>query len=208
VVDACNGDEGTYTLVGCGQALLSQTIAIVDPLSLIRCPPDQIGEIWVSGPSVAEGYWDRAEETKSTFQVYLADTGEGPFLRTGDLGYLSNGELFITGRLKDLIIVRGSNYYPQDIERTVEESHRAVRPGSVAALSADIEGEERLVVVQEVSPRKDLNLDVVDFDVKAHIGVDSQTKVILAATPANVHDSMCLPNSCLFVGMRWVVLFT
>jgi len=161
VVGAGNDDEGTCTLVGCGHALLDQTIAIVDPISLTRCPPDQIGEIWVSGLSVAQGYWNRAEETKSTFQVHLADTGEGPFLRTGDLGYLDNGELFITGRLKDLIIVRGSNYYPQDIELTVEESHKALRPGSVAALSVDIEGEERLVVVQEVSPRKDLDLDAV-----------------------------------------------
>ncbi|MGH8611323.1 MAG: fatty acyl-AMP ligase, partial [Gammaproteobacteria bacterium] len=161
VADACNGDEGTCTLVSCGHALLDQTIAIVDPISLTRCPSDQIGEIWVSGPSVAEGYWNRAEETKSTFKAHLADTGERPFLRTGDLGYLANGELFITGRLKDVIIVRGGNYYPQDIERTVEESHKALRPGSVAALSVDIEGEERLVVVQEVSPRKDLDLDAV-----------------------------------------------
>ena len=114
-VDAGNDDEGTCTLVGCGRTLVDQTIAIVDPVSLTRCLPDQIGEIWVSGPSVTQGYWNRAEETESTFQAHLADTGEGPFLRTGDLGYLRNGELFITGRLKDLIIIRGSNHYPQDI---------------------------------------------------------------------------------------------
>ncbi|HZC01897.1 MAG TPA: fatty acyl-AMP ligase, partial [Gammaproteobacteria bacterium] len=101
VVDAGNDEKGTCTLVGCGQALLNQVVAIVDPASLTRCSPDQIGEIWVSGPSVAQGYWNRAEETESTFQAHLADTGEGPFLRTGDLGYLRNGELFITGRLKD-----------------------------------------------------------------------------------------------------------
>ncbi|MGH9961462.1 MAG: fatty acyl-AMP ligase, partial [Pyrinomonadaceae bacterium] len=135
VVDAGNDDEGTCTLVGCGQTLLDQTIAIVDPISLTRCPPDEIGEIWVSGPSVAQGYWNRAEETKSTFQAHLADTGEGPFLRTGDLGYLRNGELFITGRFKDLIIIRGGNHYPQDIELTAEKSHEALRPGGVAAFS-------------------------------------------------------------------------
>lgn len=161
VVGAGLDDEGTCTLVGCGHALLDQTIAIVDPISLTSCSSDQIGEIWVSGPSVACGYWNRAQETKSTFQVHLAGTVEGHFLRTGDLGFLANGELFITGRLKDVIIVRGGNYYPQDIERTVEESHKALRPGSVAALSVDIEGEERLVVVQEVSPRKDVDLDAV-----------------------------------------------
>ena len=161
VVDAGNDDEGTGTLVGCGQVLLNQVIAIVDPASLTRCSPDQIGEIWVSGPSVTQGYWNRAEETEGTFRAHLADTGEGPFLRTGDLGYLRNGELFITGRLKDLIIIRGGNHYPQDIELTVEHSHEALRPGSVAALSVDVEGDERLVVVQEVSSRKDLDLNAV-----------------------------------------------
>jgi Polyketide synthase modules and related proteins len=164
VVDACKDDEGACTLVGCGQALLNQAIAIVDPASLTRCSPDQIGEIWVSGPSVAQGYWNRPEETESTFQAHLADTGEGPFLRTGDLGYLRNGELFITGRLKDLIIIRGSNHYPQDIELTAEKSHEALRPGGVAAFSVDIvciDGEEQLVVVQEVNPRRGLGLDAV-----------------------------------------------
>ena len=158
MVDAGNDEEGTRTLVGCGQTLLNQVIAIVDPTSLTRCSSDQIGEIWVSGPSVAQGYWNRAEETKVTFQAHLADTGEGPFLRTGDLGYLRNGELFITGRLKDLIIIRGSNHYPQDIELTAEKSHEVLRPGGVAAFSVDIEGEERLVVIQEISPRKGLDL--------------------------------------------------
>jgi acyl-CoA synthetase (AMP-forming)/AMP-acid ligase II len=161
VVDAGNDDEGTRTLVGCGQALLNQVIAIVDPAFLTRCSPDQIGEIWASGPSMAHGYWNRVEETESTFQAHLADTGEGPFLRTGDLGYLRNGELFITGRLKDLIIIRGGNHYPQDIELTAEKSHEALRPGGVAAFSVDIEGEERLVVIQEVNPRKNLDLDAV-----------------------------------------------
>ncbi|MGH9956589.1 MAG: beta-ketoacyl synthase N-terminal-like domain-containing protein, partial [Pyrinomonadaceae bacterium] len=161
VVDAGNDDEGMCTLVGCGQALLNQVVAIVDPASLILCSSGEIGEIWVSSPSVAQGFWNRAEETKSTFQAHLADTGEGTFLRTGDLGYLRKGELFITGRLKDLIIIRGGNHYPQDIELTAEKSHEALRPGGVAAFSVDIEGEERLVVIQEVNPRKDLDLDAV-----------------------------------------------
>ena len=96
--------------------LLDQRIVIADPNRLTRMPADQVGEIWVSGPSVAQGYWNRADETEQTFRAYLQDTGEGPFLRTGDLGFMHDGELFITGRLKDLIIIRGANHYPQDIE--------------------------------------------------------------------------------------------
>jgi hypothetical protein len=125
-------------------------LVIVDRESFTRCEPGQIGEIWIAGPSVARGYWQRAEETRQTFQAYLADTGEGPFLRTGDLGFLHNGELFIAGRLKDLIIIRGSNHYPQDIELTVERCHPALRAGCGVAFSVDVDGEERLVIVQEI----------------------------------------------------------
>lgn len=104
----------------------------------------------MSGSSVGQGYWRRPEETQQTFQAYLADTGEGLFLRTGDLGFLHNGELFVTGRLKDLVIIRGRNHYPQDIELTVDESHPALRSGYGAAFAVEVEGEERLVVAQEV----------------------------------------------------------
>ena len=124
-------------------------MAIVDPETLTACPADDVGEIWVQGPSMAQGYWNRPEETRHTFQARLAD-GDGPFLRTGDLGYLHEGQLYVTGRLKDLIIIRGRNHYPQDIERTVEQSHPALRADCGAAFSIDVEGEERLVVVQEV----------------------------------------------------------
>jgi acyl-CoA synthetase (AMP-forming)/AMP-acid ligase II len=113
----------------------------------------EVGEIWVSSPSVAQGYWNQPEETKRTFQAYLAATGEGPFLRTGDLGFLQEGELFVTGRLKDLIIIGGRNLYPHDIELTVEQSHPAIRPGCCAAFSVDVADEERLIVVAEVESR-------------------------------------------------------
>src|SRR5215203_1436512 len=135
--------------VGCGRAALGQTVRIVDPESHAPCPPGIEGEIWVAGPSVAAGYWDRPEETARTFGARLAD-GEGPFLRTGDLGFLSGGELFVTGRLKDLIILRGRNHYPQDLEWTAEASHPALRPGCGAAFSVETDGEERLVMLQEV----------------------------------------------------------
>jgi acyl carrier protein len=107
----------------------------------------------VSGSSVAQGYWGRPEQTKRTFQAYLADTAEGPFLRTGDLGFLNHGELFVTGRLKDLIIIRGRNHYPQDIEQTVEQSHVALRTGGCAAFSVEADEGEQVVVVQELERR-------------------------------------------------------
>lgn len=137
-------------IVSCGQAWLDQTIVIVDPESLTQCPAMQVGEIWISGLSVAAGYWNQPEQTKKTFHAYIADTGEGPFLRTGDLGFLKDDELFITGRLKDLIIIRGRNHYPQDIELTVEKCHPALRPNNGAAFSVTLNDQEKLVIVQEV----------------------------------------------------------
>ncbi len=138
-------------------------IVIADPVSLRRCPTDQVGEIWVAGPSVAQGYWNRPAETVKTFRAYLADTAEGPFLRTGDLGFLRDGELFVTGRLKDLIIIRGQNHYPQDIELTVERCHLALRTGCGAAFSVEEGGEEWLVVAHEVNRDclRKLNVDEV-----------------------------------------------
>ncbi len=163
VVEATTQDKKTRTLVSVGQSFSNQKVVIVAPDTLMTCSPGHAGEIWVSGPSIAQGYWRRPEETMQTFQAYLADTGEGPFLRTGDMGFLLDGELFITGRLKDLIIIRGSNHYPQDIEQTVEQSHAALRPSCCAAFSIDTDGEERLVVVQELERQilVQLNLDEV-----------------------------------------------
>jgi acyl-CoA synthetase (AMP-forming)/AMP-acid ligase II len=147
---ASGADDAAVTLVGCGQTWLDQKIVIVDPENLTRLPPGSIGEIWLSGPNVAQGYWNKPEETERTFGAYLADTGEGPFLRTGDLGFLQDGELFITGRVKDLIIIGGRNLYPQDIELLVEQSHPALRPGCSAAFSVDLDDGERLVIAVEV----------------------------------------------------------
>ena len=145
-------DQNARLLVSSGQAF-EQKVIIVDPATLTECAPDGVGEVWVKGSSVAKGYWNNPEKTAETFHASLADTGEGPFLRTGDLGFLHDGELFITGRVKDLIIIRGRNHYPQDIEFTVETSHVALRPGAGAAFSVTADGEERLVVVQEVERR-------------------------------------------------------
>ena len=149
IVHAAPTDVGSRVLVGCGEPMPEQNVVIVDPETRTTCPPSTVGEIWVAGGSVAEGYWDLPEQTARTFDAYLSDTGEGPFLRTGDLGFLDRGELFVTGRLKDLIIICGRNLYPQDLEVTAASSHPSLHSGSAAAFSVLIEGEERLVIVQE-----------------------------------------------------------
>jgi acyl-CoA synthetase (AMP-forming)/AMP-acid ligase II/acyl carrier protein len=148
-------------LVGSGQCPVGQEMRIVDPQTLRNCTPDRVGEVWVKGPSVAAGYWNRPEETARTFQGRLADAeDDGHFLRTGDLGFVKDGELFVTGRAKDLIILQGKNHYPQDIEGTVEQCHPAVAQGSSAAFAVEAAGRERLVVMAEVErEHRNDNLD-------------------------------------------------
>lgn len=155
-------EEPVQTLVGCGQNLLGQELLVVDPESRRPVPEGRVGEIWVQGPSVAQGYWKRAGETAETFQARRADTGAEGYLRTGDLGFLLEGELFVTGRIKDLIIIRGRNLYPQDIEQTAVACHPALRPGCAAAFAVEASGEgggggegpERLVLVLEADTKK------------------------------------------------------
>jgi amino acid adenylation domain-containing protein len=152
--EAAPARADTRTLITCGQPPSGQRVRIVNPKSLDECEPDQVGEIWTAGESVAHGYWNRPDETRETFRAFLPDTGDLPYLRTGDLGFLHAGELYVTGRLKELIIVRGRNHYPHDIERTAEQSQRAFRPGGTAAFSFERDGEERLVILQELDPRQ------------------------------------------------------
>ncbi|HEU4510297.1 MAG TPA: beta-ketoacyl synthase N-terminal-like domain-containing protein [Pyrinomonadaceae bacterium] len=165
LIETAPEDKGTRSLVGCGHTWGDQQIAIVDPESLTKLGDSQVGEIWISGSNVAQGYWQQPEASERAFGGYIAETGEGPFLRTGDLGFLKNGELYINGRLKDLIIIRGRNYYPQDIEWTVEQSHGGVRAGCVAAFSIDVDGRERLIVSAEVD--RHFRSDSVDEAVTA-----------------------------------------
>jgi acyl-CoA synthetase (AMP-forming)/AMP-acid ligase II len=139
-----------HQVVTCGHAWESERMLIVDPNTLERCSDGTEGEIWIAGPHVAKGYWRRPAETREVFEAHLSDTGEGPFLRTGDLGYLLDGELYITGRLKELIILHGKNHYPQDIEATVAMSHPLLRRDCGAAFSVEVTGREELVVFQEV----------------------------------------------------------
>lgn len=181
IVDAATNEENSTALVSCGQVVPQQHIVIANPETLTRCDPDEVGEIWVSGPSIGHGYWNRLEETEQTFHAYLQDTGvnraSGPFLRTGDLGFLHNGELFITGRVKDLIIIRGRNLYPQDIELTAERSHNALRSGSVAAFAVEVEKEERLIVVQELEFRAKPNIDEVTAAIRQAITEEHEVQV-------------------------------
>jgi 8-amino-7-oxononanoate synthase len=174
VVDALPDEEGARELVGSGGKLLDQRIVIAHPENMTTLPPDQVGEIWVSGPSVALGYWNRPEETERTFRAYLKDTGEGPFLRTGDLGFMQDGELFVTGRLKDLIIIRGLNHYPQDLEATAEKAHPRVRPGNGAAFACQIDGVDRLVLVQEVERGQSDELDKVIESIRRAISAEHE----------------------------------
>ena len=126
---------------------------IVDPHTRLRYADGEVGEIWVQGPSVAGGYYGCLDATHAAFHNFLADSNEGPFLRTGDLGFLRDGQLFVTGRLKDVIVIRGRNFYPEDIEHAVDGAHPAFRPVSCVAFSIDVQDAERLVVVQEIEPR-------------------------------------------------------
>ena len=114
-------------IVSCGASLPDQHIIVVHPETLGRVFRAEVGEIWIAGPSVAAGYWNNASETARVFRAHVAESGDGPFLRTGDLGFISDGDFFVAGRLKDLIIIRGLNYYPQDLEYTVGRSHPALR---------------------------------------------------------------------------------
>ena len=141
--------ESRREVVSCGPACGEERVLIVDPKTRRPCSEGIEGEIWVAGPHVAQGYWKRPDETRAAFNAYLNDNGAGPFLRTGDLGFLLEGELHVTGRLKELIILHGKNHYPQDIEATVATSHPLLRR-DCAAFSVDVTGKEELVVLPEV----------------------------------------------------------
>lgn len=176
-IDCPTDEEGSRTLVGCGAALPDQEVLIVDPQTMTGSTDGRIGEIWVAGPSVAAGYWRRAEETADTFRAFLKDTGRGPYLRTGDLGFFHQSELFVTGRLKDLIIVHGRNHYPQDIEHTIERAHSLVRPSAAAVFTVDAGGRERLCSVAEIERgrnRSEQELEEVFSAIRRAVSADHE----------------------------------
>jgi acyl-CoA synthetase (AMP-forming)/AMP-acid ligase II len=145
------GDESGRVLVGCGLPETGTQIRIVDPESRRARGEDEVGEIWVAGVGVAQGYWGRPQESERCFRAFIAESEEGPFLRTGDLGFQRDGEVFVTGRIKDLMIVRGRNLHPEDVEAEIAGCHPALRPGGGAAFSVLEDEQEQLVVVHEVT---------------------------------------------------------
>lgn len=168
------------TLVSCGPPIGGMKVVIAHPEARTECEPLTVGEIWVSDASLAVGYWRNTAETERTFGARLADSGEGPFMRTGDMGFLKDGELYVTGRLKDVIIIRGRNHYPQDIELSVEKSHAALRPGYGAAFGVDHEEREGLVVVHEVERHRLRNLvvDEVVADIRQAIADEHELQLL------------------------------
>ncbi|MFF0458785.1 condensation domain-containing protein [Streptomyces mexicanus] len=169
-------------LVSSGTAAAGQDVLVVDPDSRQALPERRIGEIWVRGASVASGYWMAPEATEETFGARLAGPGgDGPWLRTGDLGFTDDGELFVTGRRKDLIIVRGRNFYPTDIEQAAERSHPAFRPGCSAAFVVEHAGEPAVVVVQEVEGRSLRTVDTAEAIARVR-------EAVMAACDLAVHD--------------------
>ncbi|MBW2178233.1 MAG: fatty acyl-AMP ligase [Deltaproteobacteria bacterium] len=149
-----DNEPGDRKAVSCGSPGYGHRVIAVDPVTLTQSNPNKVGELWVQGPSVPSGYWGLPEESAATFEWRLADTNEGPFLRTGDLGFVADGEIYVTGRLKDMIIIAGRNHYASDIELTVQRSGAPVRLGACVAISEHINGVEELVIVAEVDERR------------------------------------------------------
>lgn len=169
IIEVAGVEENGVAFISSGSQILDGKIEIVDPETKELCRENEVGEIWASSPSNAQGYYNRPDLSKETFQAFISDSNEGSFLRTGDLGFMKNGKLFVTGRLKDLVIVNGSNHYPQDIEETVETANKLLRPGSTAAFSVDVNNEEKLIVVQEARAKQNVDWEDVVNDVRNEV---------------------------------------
>ncbi|MEV0539796.1 fatty acyl-AMP ligase [Nocardia salmonicida] len=179
------------TLVGSGVALPGEDLRIVDPETGNPCPEGLAGEIWVAGDHVAQGYWGLPEATAETFHARIADDPERTYLRTGDLGVVVDEELYVVGRLKDIIILRGRNYYPHDIEHTVQRAHPALRPGSGAAFAVPGRDGEKLVVVQELERDTDADTDDIAGAVRAAVLQEHELAVaeVVLAAPGTVQKT-------------------
>ncbi len=214
-----SSNNDAQILVGCGQIADDHTLLIVDPVNRTPCPDGQIGEIWLSGPSVTQGYWQNTYETEQVFgSLPFRDNGvnaSSQFLRTGDLGFVHEGELFITGRLKEIIIIRGLNYYPQDIEQVVEQSHPALVSNSGAAFSVEIDGQERLIFVAEVDRHhRNVEIEAVATAIRQAVtdsfGLETYTVVLIKpgqlprTTSGKIQRLLCrerfLADSLLIIG--------
>ena len=186
-------DPNAYPSIGCGWSAIGADVRVVNPATGRLCPPDEVGELWLQSDSVAQGYWNRPDVSRETFEARLADTGEGPFMRTGDMGFIHDGQIHIAGRIKDMVIIQGRNYYPQDIELTMEKCHPALRPSCGAAFAIDDGGAEHLIVVHEVRRefRKMENFkevaDAIRMAVAKNHGLRVHAAVLI--TPSSIHKT-------------------
>jgi acyl-CoA synthetase (AMP-forming)/AMP-acid ligase II len=166
-------------LVSCGAPMNGLEVVVVNPRTMRRLGGDRIGEILVKGESVADGYWGNPQATREAFDIYLSqqDGGSGPYMRTGDLGFFRDGQLYVCGRSKELIIIRGRNYYPQDIERAVDGVHPALRTGCLAAFGLRENDEEHVGLIAEVREPRKTNFDDVVRAIRRAINEKIQVKV-------------------------------
>lgn len=189
--------SATRPLVSSGPVSFGTRVVVVDPSTRQQCSDGRVGEIWVESPSVAGGYWRRDGESRETFHAHLAG-GDGAFLRTGDLGALHDGELFVTGRLKDVLIVRGFKHYPQDLEHTAERQHAAIRPGCSAAFSIDGDDGEAVAIALEVDRRQVPQLDdpaerdgfLASLIDRVRVAVVENHGIVLSAVSVLSHGAM------------------
>jgi amino acid adenylation domain-containing protein len=178
-VEAADDHEpGGRSFVSCGPAVRETTIEIVEPQTRRRCAEGQVGEIWVSGPAIARGYWNRPQQSEEQLRARLAGSRtRRRFLRTGDLGFLDDGTLFVTGRLRDLIIIRGENHHAEDLEWTVLQCGLDLAPGAVAAFAIERAHEEQLVIVAEVNRRDNPSVDAIARAIRGAIAEQHQVQV-------------------------------
>jgi len=210
-------DPTATVLVGSGTAFDRQKVRVVDPEKCVQLGDNEIGEIWVSGSSIAQGYWNNSDSTKETFLARIGKSDENPYMRTGDLGFLREGNLFITGRIKDLIIIHGQNHIPSDIEYTVENSHANLRKGCSAAFSLESDGEEKLALVGEISKKvkkaefKDMVTAMLRDITEGH-GINASRIVLIKArtipktTSGKIRRKLCklsLLNNKLEIVYQW-----
>jgi acyl-CoA synthetase (AMP-forming)/AMP-acid ligase II len=183
VVAGAESPEDQHVAVACGELLANERLEVIHPETRRRCAPGEIGELWVAGPHVADGYWQNDVATEETFGAEISDEPAPRirFLRTGDLGFVQDGEVYITGRAKDVIIIRGANHYPQDLEHTAERAHPALRANFCAAFAVEFEGSERLVVVQEVERAQEANLATDDVVERVRMAVAQEHELQVAA---------------------------
>jgi len=203
IIQANKDDQSNVKkIICCGYTNNYHQIIIVDPKAKQKLKDKKVGEIWITGPSVAKGYFNRQKETSTTFNAYLSDNSDVSYLRTGDLGFINNGKLFITGRLKDIIIIRGKNYYPQDIEQTVEICHPDLRKGCCAVFSIEEKNEEHLIILQELKKNiNHINENEIIYKIREHVSNEHYLNVfaiglLKAGTIVKTSSGKIQRNTC------------